>query len=227
MKYRESLVKYAREWGVLRASRKYNKSRSYIYFWMNRYDGRIDSLACRSRRPHHHPNEHNPAELKLIRAFRRANAEIGLLELWFKLRDRGYQRHYVSLYRVMEREGLNRKKKATKARYKPKPYEQMQYPGQRVQVDVKHVPAECLAHGNGRKFYQYTAIDEFSRLRYLEGFEEANTYSSTIFIQHAIRWFSQHGISIECVQTDIRVEFYTNMVLSSPSGWGKLKMNII
>ncbi|MFZ3150611.1 MAG: hypothetical protein WA116_02885, partial [Anaerolineaceae bacterium] len=53
------------------------------YFWMNRYDGRIDSLACRSRRPHHHPNEHNPAELKLIRAFRRANAEIGLLELWF------------------------------------------------------------------------------------------------------------------------------------------------
>lgn len=165
MKYRESLVKYARERGVRRASRKYNKSRSYIYFGMNRYNGRIDLLVCRSRRPHHHPNEHNLAELKLIRDIRRANAEIGLLELWFKLRDRGYQRHYVSLHRVMEGEGLSRKKKATKARYKPKPYEQMQYPGQRVQVDVRHVPVECLAHGNDRKFYQYTAMDEFSRLR--------------------------------------------------------------
>ena len=31
-----------------------------------------------------------------------------------------------------------------KATYKAKPYEQMQYPGQRVQVDVKVVPLKCL-----------------------------------------------------------------------------------
>ena len=29
--------------------------------------------------------------------------------------------------------------------YKPKPYEQMQYPGQRVQIDVKVVPRRCIA----------------------------------------------------------------------------------
>ena len=32
MAYRQSLMKYAENYGVSRASRKYNKSRSYIYF---------------------------------------------------------------------------------------------------------------------------------------------------------------------------------------------------
>ena len=51
-KYRQSLLTYAQKYGVSRASRKYNKSRSYIYFWLARYDGSLQSLACQSRRPH-------------------------------------------------------------------------------------------------------------------------------------------------------------------------------
>ena len=38
MAYRQSLMKYAEKYGVSRASRKYNKSRSYIYFWRARWD---------------------------------------------------------------------------------------------------------------------------------------------------------------------------------------------
>lgn len=38
-----------------RASRKYNKSRSYIHFWLARCDGFLKSLTCRSRHPHSHP----------------------------------------------------------------------------------------------------------------------------------------------------------------------------
>ena len=36
MKYRQSLMRFAKKYGVKRASRKYNKSRSYIYFWLKR-----------------------------------------------------------------------------------------------------------------------------------------------------------------------------------------------
>ena len=50
MAYRQSLMKYAEKYGVSRASRKYNKSRSYIYFWKQRWDGSVASLACQSRR---------------------------------------------------------------------------------------------------------------------------------------------------------------------------------
>ena len=50
MKFRQSLMNYAKKYGVSRASRKYNKSRSYIYFWLKRWDGSVESLAVESRR---------------------------------------------------------------------------------------------------------------------------------------------------------------------------------
>lgn len=70
MAYRQSPMKYAEKYGVSRAGRKYNKSRSYIYFWKARWDGTVESLACRSRRARSHPNQHIEAELKLIRDMR-------------------------------------------------------------------------------------------------------------------------------------------------------------
>ena len=85
MAYRQSLVKYAEKYGVSRASRKYNKSRSYIYFWKQRWDGSAASLACQSRRPHSHPNQHTEAERKLIRDMRRRNPTLGMIELWHRL----------------------------------------------------------------------------------------------------------------------------------------------
>ena len=81
----------------------------------------------------------------------------------------------------------------------------MDYPGQRVQVDVKFVPAVCLVNGaKGQHFYQYTAIDEFSRWRFVEAFEEHSTYSSALFVDHLVKAFP---CSIECIQTDNGPEF--------------------
>ncbi|MFQ7856398.1 MAG: hypothetical protein ACLRIS_15945 [Flavonifractor plautii] len=119
MAYRQSLMKYAEKYGVSRASRKYNKSRSYIYFWRARWDGRAESLACQSRRPHSHPNQHTEAELKLIRDMRRRNPELGMVELWHRLRQRGYTRRLESLFRVMRKRAVPTQRKMT---CKPKPY---------------------------------------------------------------------------------------------------------
>ena len=54
-------------------------------------------MACRSRRPHSHPNQHTPDELKLIQNLRRRNPNLGLPELWHRLRQRGYSRRPESL----------------------------------------------------------------------------------------------------------------------------------
>ena len=205
MKYRQSLMRYAEKYGVSRASRKYNKSRSYIYFWKARYDGTLESLADRSRRPHRHPNQHTEAELKLIRDMRRRNPELGMIELWHRLRKRGYTRCPESLFRVMRKLGMFPPSKPQK-RYKPKPYEQMQYPGQKVQIDVKVVPRACIADPELR-LYQYTAIDEYSRLRYLGAYEEQSTYSSADFLEKMVAWFKRRGVMVECIQTDNGFEF--------------------
>lgn len=81
----------------------------------------------------------------------------------------------------------------------------MTYPGQRIQIDVKHVPSACLVgEAASSKFYQYTAIDEFSRYRFVETFEEANTYTSSVFLDHVLKAFP---FKVECVQTDNGFEF--------------------
>ncbi|MDE7362388.1 MAG: DDE-type integrase/transposase/recombinase [Oscillospiraceae bacterium] len=205
MRFRQSLMKYAEKNGVEKASRKYNKSRSYIYFWLKRWDGSIESLAEKSKKPHSHPNQHTEEEIKMIRNYRRRNPELGLTELWHRLRKKGYTRRPESLYRVMKKLGLLPSKPKPPKR-QPKPYEQMTHPGERVQIDVKVVPRKCITDPE-MKLYQYTAIDEYSRMRFLYGYEEQSTYSSADFAERVVKWFKRRGITVECIQTDNGFEF--------------------
>ena len=204
MKYRQALINYANKYGVTKAAIRYKTNRQYIYRWKKRYDGTLQSLADRSRRPHHHPNQHTEKEIKLIKDMRKRNPNAGLVVFWVKLRQRGYSRSVTGLYRFLCKQGVLATKPPN-PKYIPKPYESMQYPGQRVQIDVKFVPEACIVgDAAGQKFYQYTAIDEYSRFRYLEAFEEHSTYSSTVFLEHMLKRFP---FKVECVQTDNGSEF--------------------
>jgi transposase len=214
MLFRQSLIKYSLKNGVTKAAIKYNVSRQYIYRWKRRYDGTLQSLSNRSHRPFSHPNQHSPEELKLVADMRRRNPAAGLVVFWVKLRQRGYSRSITGLYRVLQRQG-QMAVKPPNPKYIPKPYEPMYYPGQRVQVDVKFVPASCLvSDAKGQKFYQYTAIDEYSRFRYLEAFSEHSTYSSKIFLEHMLKAFK---FKVECVQTDNGNEFTRNLSNEKPT----------
>lgn len=204
MRYRLSLIKYADKYGVTKAAVKYKTNRQYIYRWRRRYDGSIDSLRELSRRPHHHPNQHTPEEIKLINSMRRRNPDAGLVIFWVKLMQRGYTRSIPGLYRFLRKQGLMAVKPPN-PKYVAKPYEQMKYPGQRIQIDVKFVPSSCLVNeAKGQTFFQYTAIDEYSRWRFVEAFEEHSTYSSAMFVDHLVKAFP---FPIECVQTDNGTEF--------------------
>ena len=75
MKFRQSLIKYSEKYGVTKSAIKYNVTRQYIYRWKKRYDGTLQSLADKSHRPLHHPNQHTEAEIKLIKDMRRRNPE--------------------------------------------------------------------------------------------------------------------------------------------------------
>lgn len=82
----------------------------------------------------------------------------------------------------------------------------MTYPGQRIQVDVKIVPHKCIVNPELR-LYQYTAIDEFTRLRFLAAYLEQSTYSSADFLKKLFKWYARRNIRVECVQTDNGFEF--------------------
>lgn len=212
MRYRQSLIKYVNKHGVTKAARVYNTSRQTIYRWKKRYNGKLTSLANESTRPKSHPNQHTEEELKLIKDMFAKNKETGLVVLWVKLKQRGYTRSVSSLYHQLKKLELKFNQPKKKVKKKTKPYIQMTFPGERIQIDVKTVPSKCIV--GQFKLYQYTAIDEFSRYRYLQIYGEKSTYTSYKFLLEVIKRFR---FKIYTVRTDNGPEFTKRLISKDPN----------
>lgn len=141
MRFQEAVIEYSLKHGVTAAAIRYKTTRQNIYRWRKKYDGTIRSLAGRSHRPHSHPNQHTEAEIMPVRDMRRRNPHAGLVVFWRKLRQRGYARSISGLYKLLRRIDGKAYKTAQSQiynpKYIPKPYERVEYPGHRGQIDVK------------------------------------------------------------------------------------------
>ena len=211
MRFKQVVIEYSFKYGVTKAAIRYKTSRQNIYRWRKKYDGTVRSLADRSHRPHSHPKQHTEDEMKLIQDMRRRNPHAGLVVFWVKLRQRGYTRSISGLYRVLRRLG-GKPIKLPNPKKVPKPYEQMTYPGQKCQIDVKYVPKSCLVGEAAEEaYFQYTFLDEYSRFRILKAYKEQSTYSSTQFLKYVVEKFPY---TIKCIQTDNGFEF-TNRLANS------------
>lgn len=207
--FRQRVVKKSYKIGVTAASRYYRISRNAIYEWRKKYDGKSwKSLVDKSHRPHHHPNEHTAEEKEMILK-RYPYYKDDMIMLWYSLRKDGYKRCYTSLVRVVNKWIKPEIKK--KQAKKPKPYKRADYPGQKVQVDVKFVPSYCVT--NGQKYYQYMAVDECTRWTFRELYDEHSTYSSKDFLIKLIKAFPT---PIREVQTDNGSEFTMALRVKDP-----------
>ena len=206
-KYKQSVVKFSFKYGVKKTAIKFNECERTIYRWRKRYDGSIESLEDKSRRPHTHPKQHTAEEIKLIRNYKRKNKNTGLVVLWVKLREAGYKRTVQGLYHVMRRLGIYKKVASKRKRQENIEIEKVTYPGEKIQIDVKYVPKECMTkelREQGEKFYQYTAIDEYTRIRYTWFTNEHSTYMSSEFVKRVVRYYP---FKIKKIQTDNGFEF--------------------
>ena len=88
--------------------RKYRISRISLWRWDKKYDDTPESLMDKSHRPiSRHPSVYTDEEIKWIKDLIRRNPHITLCELWIKLKiNKCYNRHIVSLYRVLKRIGF-------------------------------------------------------------------------------------------------------------------------
>ena len=208
--FRQRVIRYSEKNGVTKASNRFRISRNAIYEWKAKYDGNWKSLIDKSHRPHSHPAEHTAEEYDLISRYWKKNQDDRIV-LWDKIRKQGYERSYKSMCRAIKRLQLGNIEKKRKG-YKPKPYEQMTYPGQKVQVDVKFVPSYCIT--GETKYYQYTAIDEYTRQVFREMYDEHSTYSSVDFIKKAISFFKY---KIKEVQTNNGTEWTKALISNDPN----------
>ncbi len=141
-RFRQRVLKYSFKYGVTKASIRFRRSRQAIYEWRAKYDGKSwKSLIEKSHRPHHHPNEHTAKEKEMIlRRYPRYKDDMMLL--WDSLRKSGYTRTYTAMVRVVNK-WIKPEIKKRQTRQN-KPYMRAEYPGQKVQVDVKFVPSFCI-----------------------------------------------------------------------------------
>lgn len=204
MKYRQRLCEYALKYGVTKAARRYHTYRQFVYRQLEKYDGTVQSLALRSRRPHTSPNSHTDDELKLIKRMLKRNGIYGLAEVYVRCQSKGYTRSFGSMCRQIRK---NRYRKPAIRRKSYTKYIRMdgRFPGEKVQVDIKYVPDECIRFQSyGCRYYQITAIDEYSRKRTLEIVKEKSTYETTKFIKQLE---SRMGFRIKSIQVDNGSEF--------------------
>jgi len=207
-KKKQAVVEYALKYGKSAASRKYGVSLSSVKRWCKRYDGTWQSLIEKSHRPHSHPNQHTPKEEKQIRnSFRKCYARYGWDGVHSDLQRKGYTRSLSGMIYAAKRMGLTAPPKAKRKSRTHRRYPEILVPGEKVQIDVKEVPYNCLRDAvlrDNKHLYQWTAIDECTRMRFVYGFEEHTPENSVRFLAMLIKAFP---FRIQTVQTDNGTEF--------------------
>ena len=215
MRFRQRLCEYALKHGVTKAARRYQTNRQFVYRQLEKYDGDVRSLAMRSRKPHHSPNAHTEEELSLIQRMLKRNGVYGLAEVYVRCLVKGYTRSFGSMCRQIKKKGY---RKPTIHRKSYTGYNRMdgEYPGHKVQVDIKYVPRECIKFPcYGQQFYQITAIDEYSRRRVLKIVNEKSTYETGKFLRNLEE---KMGFPIEIIQVDNGTEFVNDEDKTSKIG---------
>lgn len=204
---RQRIIAHAEKKGVTDAANRYGCSRKTVYKRKKRYDGTVESLKDQSRAPHHMPRKQTQEELRQV--LRYAKRYAGDLLLGYERAcANGYSRSYGCFKRTVYKTIRPEKKRR---RRKNKPYQRAEFPGEKIQMDVKFVPSYCVA--NGEKYYQFTAKDECTRWTYREMYSEHSSVSAKDFLEKLVK---NAPFPIRMVQTDNGAEF-TNALLVTKS----------
>jgi len=207
--WRQQMMQYCLNHGLTKTALRYRISRKSVWKWRKRWDGTWYSLLDRKRSPHTSPRKQSPSEEKLVKRYGKKYRD-DLLLGYQTAREHGYTRSYGCFKQTVNRL-LGKPPDRKRKKYKPQPYQRSDYPGQKVQLDVKYVPAYCVSDGG--KYYQFTAKDECSRWTFREMYDEHSTYSARDFLEKLVK---RSPFSIRAIQTDNGTEF-TNALLVTKS----------
>jgi transposase InsO family protein len=181
--------------------RYFGVSRSTFYVWYQRYlSFGIEGLKDRSTRPHKISNK-IPQDIVQTVLTLRNQRKYGPKRMSYYLKER--YNWYISkttIWRMYKEYGLNRLKYKRKWQRYPQKYSKP-LPGERIQVDVKFI--DNLAF-EGKRYYQFTAIDDCTRYRVLRIYDRNNVKNATDFVNQVKKVLP---FAIKQVQTDNGSEF--------------------
>jgi transposase InsO family protein len=205
-KRRLAILRHAEEitGNVALTCRYYGISRQIFYTWKRRFDAYgLDGLRDRSHRPHVSPGTTRTEVVGKI-IYLRQHYHFGPAKIAMYLaRYHDISISQSGVWRILKRLDLNRL--PASQRYKRHDRRWRRYekplPGHRVQLDVKFIAP--LA-GSRRKHYQFTAIDDCTRLRVLRIYPQLNQQTAIQFADYVLE---RLPFRVEVIQTDNGAEF--------------------
>lgn len=196
-------VKEAQRLGVNRFCFQKGIHKSHFYYWKRRFDqSGLEGLKNLSRRPLSSPRiSRTSLVIKILGLRRETGRGADTIALLLKSHF-GLSVSRSTINKVLHREGQIKKrekppKKKHKLRY------QSDKPGDRIQIDVKYVPYK-IEDGTLGRAYQYTAIDDCTRARFVLIYDGHGIYQLKNFLPRMLEFFP---FPVKLIQTDNHVIF--------------------
>jgi len=189
---------------VAKTCRYYGISRTLFYKWKRRYEAEgLGGLRNRSRRPKTSPKATSTEVVGKV-IYLRSNYHFGPQKISMYLkRYHDIEISQSGVWRILKRLDLNRL--PASQRYKSHDRRWKRYekplPGHQLQIDVKFI---APVGGRKKRFYQFTAIDDCTRLRVLRIYERLNQKTAIQFVDYVLE---KLPFIVEKVQTDNGAEF--------------------
>lgn len=199
-KVKLTAIEYAEKWkNVSRACRAFGVSRAAFYRWKRIYDAEGES-ALWQRRPiaKDHPRRIPEVTVEKVLELRR-KYQLGPQRIvWYLERYHAIRISFSSVYRILVRNGLRRLPNKAGCRALHTRRYAKQVPGHHIQLDVKFLTLTTDKDTRIRR-YQYTAIDDATRIRALKIYSKHNQKNAIRFIDYVIQKFP---FRIHTVRTD-------------------------
>lgn len=193
-------IGWAEKWGnVSRACRTFCVSRSGFYRWKELYE-EFGEEGLKRRKPiaKDHPRRIPEATVQKVLELR-STYHLGPQRIvWYLERYHDTQISFQSVYRILVRHGVNRLPKRVGRRAVHTRRYAKTVPGHHVQMDVK-VLALTTDEGKRTCRYQYTAIDDATRIRALQIYERHTQANAIRFFDYMLEKFP---FRIHTVRTD-------------------------
>lgn len=194
---------------LVKAIKVFPHSKRTLERWVASYKmfGEV-GLEPLSTRPKTNPKETAIRIKERIIELRKSNKKCALKLKW-QLAKEGIIIHRNTIQKIIKQEGLVRKYRVRKLKYK-----YIKIPltaGELLEIDVKYVPKMV----ENRQYYQFTAIDCATRWRYLKIYDDLSNFSSIRFLEEVIKIAP---FRIKAIKTDNGSNFtnrYTGYLKSS------------
>ena len=194
-------------WSVAQVAAAFAISQRTVYRWLARWRAGDHQLVDRSSAPRRMPRRTPARVVALIEALRRLR--------WTSTRiatELGLAVSTVGV--VLARLGLNRLS-TLEPPEPPNRYERRR-PGELVHLDIKQLgrflrpghrvtgraaPGAAANVGHGWD-YVHVAVDDYSRVAYVEVLTDQTASTCVDFLDRTVRWFAERGVVLERVITD-------------------------